>query len=110
MKNLLSEKDINILIKESPGIQVDIFEVVDKITKEILADDVKKYEIVFNSLNILGLKDFFTGATAILGYKITFELMDKNITFVLKETKIETKQEKRLRLLKELLELEKVEE
>ena len=55
MKNLLSEKDVNILIKESTGIQVDIFEVVDKITK-IVADVISLVVIMAQKATIKKIK------------------------------------------------------
>ena len=82
MKEELQEFNINLEdIEENIYLFNNINEAVEKVKKATLKD---RFEVVLNN-NLIKVKDKYTGFRTILGCRISYDDLDKNISFIVKE-------------------------
>jgi hypothetical protein len=82
VKEELQEFNINLEdIEENIYLFNNINEAIEKMKKTTLKD---RFEVVLNN-NLIEAKDKYTGFRTILGCRITYDNLDKNISFVVKE-------------------------
>ena len=82
MKQETKQFDIDLdKIEENIYLFNNINEAIEKMKKATLKD---RFEVVLNN-NLIEVKDKYTGFRTILGCKITYDNLDKNISFVVRE-------------------------
>jgi hypothetical protein len=82
MKEELQEFNINLEdIEENVYLFNNINEAIEKMKKYTLKD---RFEVVLNN-NLIETKDKYTGFRTILGCKITYDNLDRNISFIVRE-------------------------
>jgi hypothetical protein len=82
MKEELKEFDINLEdIEENVYLFNNINEAVEKMRVATLKD---RFEVVLNN-NLIETKDKYTGFRTILGCRISYDNLDKNVSFVVRE-------------------------
>ena len=97
MKEELQEFNINLEdIEENIYLFNNINEAIEKMKKATLKD---RFEVVLNN-NLIEAKDKYTGFRTILGCRITYDNLDKNISFVVREDNEPTYEELQDRIKK----------
>lgn len=95
MKEELQEFNINLEdIEENIYLFNNINEAIEKMKKATLKD---RFEVVLNN-NLIETKDKYTGFRTILGCRITYDNLDKNISFVVREDNKPTYEELEYRI------------
>ena len=77
-------KQYNIIIediKENNNLFNNIQEAIDKLRIHTLAD---RFEVVLNN-NLIETKDKYTGFRTILGCRVSYDDLDKNVSFIVRE-------------------------
>jgi hypothetical protein len=104
MKEELQEFNINLEdIEENVYLFNNINEAIEKMKKYTLKD---RFEVVLNN-NLIETKDKYTGFRAILGCKITYDNLDRNISFIVREDNEPTYEELQDRIDKAIEYIEK---
>ena len=95
MKEELQEFNINLEdIEENIYLFNNINEAIEKMKKATLKD---RFEVVLNN-NLIEAKDKYTGFRTILGCRISYDNLDKNISFIVREDNKPTYEELESRL------------
>ena len=82
MKNELKEFDINLDdIEENVYLFNNINEAVEKMKVATLKN---RFEVVLNN-NLIETKDKYTGFRTILGCRVSYDNLDKNVSFIVRE-------------------------
>lgn len=82
MSEELKEFDINLEdIEEDNNLFNNINEAVEKMRVATLKD---RFEVVLNN-NLIEIKDKYTGFRTILGCRISYDNLDKNVSFIIRE-------------------------
>lgn len=76
-------------IKESEDLLINVSEAIDKMKQNYVAE---RFEVVLNN-NLLECKDKYTNFKTILGCRISYDNLDKNISFIVREDKKPTYEE-----------------
>lgn len=107
MSEELKEFDINLEdIEENVYLFNNINEAVEKMRVATLKD---RFEVVLNN-NLIETKDKFTGFRTILGCRISYDNLDKNVSFVVREDtkptyeELETELQQKENVIKEVRE------
>jgi len=95
VKEELQEFNINLEdIEENIYLFNNINEAIEKMKKATLKD---RFEVVLNN-NLIEAKDKYTGFRTILGCRISYDNLDKNISFIVREDNKPTYEELESRL------------
>ena len=107
MSEELKEFDINLEdIEENVYLFNNINEAVEKMRVATLKD---RFEVVLNN-NLIEAKDKYTGFRTILGCRISYDNLDKNVSFIVREDtkptyeELETKLQQKENIIKEVRE------
>lgn len=107
MSEELKQFNINIEdIKEDNNLFNNIQEAIDKLRIHTLAD---RFEVVLNN-NLIEIKEKLTNYRTILGCRITYDNLDRNISFIVREDNTPTYEELEDKIDKQKEVLDKIKE